>query len=483
MNFFPVIGLEVHAQLLTETKVFCGCSTAFGDPPNTNTCPVCLGHPGVLPVLNHKAVLFALKLALALDCRINPVSSFARKNYFYPDLPKGYQITQYEHPMAEDGKLRIDVGGRGRDIRIRQIHLEEDAGKSMHEGFPDSHESSYLDFNRAGIPLVEIVTYPEMKSPEEAHACLVQFRSVLQYLGICNGNMEEGSLRCDANLSVQKEREPGLNPKTEIKNLNSFRNVQKGLAYEFDRQVRIISDGETIVQETRLWDAAQSKTVPMRQKEEIQDYRYFPEPDLPELVIEEAWIDKIKSELLELPSERKARFMKQYGLPEYDADFLVSSRDLADYFEATCRVAPYPKTVSNWIMGPLVRELNRDGTAPSACRIPPEKLGNLVKAIQKGIISGKMAKSIFEEMYTTGEGSDKIIKNRGLLQVSDEEELLRVIGSVLESHPGPLEQYRSGKKQTFAFFMGQVMKATEGRANPHIALKLLKKILEEDSSH
>ena len=416
MEYEAVIGLEIHAELLTASKIFCGCATAFGAPPNTQVCEVCLGMPGSLPVLNQKAVEYALKMALATNCSINPESVFARKNYFYPDLPKGYQISQYELPLAEHGHLDIKVNGQARRIGITRIHLEEDAGKLIHS---ESRPVSLVDFNRTGVPLIEIVSEPDMKSPEEAVEYFKGLRNILLYLEICDGNMEEGSLRCDANISLRPMGAKELGVKVELKNMNSFRFVKAALEFEIKRQRAMLTAGREIVQETRLWDTASNQTVSMRGKEEAHDYRYFPDPDLAPVRIDPDWLVSLQKNLVELPAARLQRFQEEYGLPEYDAEVLTSDKALADYFEATVQEFPQPKQVSNWIMGELMRELKKAEAGIASCRITPQSLGKLLALVEQGAISGKLAKTVFEDMVATGRDPEAIIKEKGLVQISD----------------------------------------------------------------
>ena len=476
MEYEAVIGLEVHAQLLTESKIFCGCSTKFGAAPNTHTCPVCLGMPGVLPVLNRKVVEFTIRLALATNCKIASSSRFARKNYFYPDLPKGYQISQYELPLAQQGWIDIKVNGESKRIGITRIHLEEDAGKLIHD---ETQPLSYVDFNRTGVPLVEIVSEPDLRTPEEASIFLKKLRDIVRYLDICDGNMEEGSLRCDANISLRPAGSTVLGVKTEVKNINSFRFVQRALEYEIKRQRAILEQGGTIVQETRLWDSNAGLTHGMRGKEEAHDYRYFPDPDLVPVLIDEEWIEKVRSELPELPEAKKARFMKDYGLSEQDAVVLIGSKELATYYEACVALFPQPKMVSNWITSELLRELNKDQREIDQCPVKPEDLANLLKLIDDGIISGKIAKNVFEEMYSTQKSPKRIIEEKGLEQVTDEGEIRSVIDTVLTAHPSQVKDYRKGKEKLLGFFVGQVMKQTRGKANP----KIVNEILREKLSH
>ncbi|MGB8335526.1 MAG: Asp-tRNA(Asn)/Glu-tRNA(Gln) amidotransferase subunit GatB, partial [Desulfobacterales bacterium] len=416
MEFEPVIGLEVHAQLNTATKIFCGCSTAFGAPPNTHTCPVCLGMPGVLPVLNRKVVEFTLRMALATHCDINPESRFARKNYFYPDLPKGYQISQYELPIASNGWTEIQISGDRKRIGINRIHMEEDAGKLIHDPL---RPVSRVDFNRTGVPLIEIVSEPDLRSPEEAGAYLRQLRAIVRYLGICDGNLEEGSFRCDANVSIRPFGDQTFGTRAELKNLNSFKHVEKALQYEVMRQTETLRDGGRVIQETRLWDPDRNCSASMRGKEEAHDYRYFPDPDLLPLTISTEWIEHVRQELPELPEAKRDRFVEDYGLPAYDADLLTTDRELADYFETCLETFNNPKPVSNWIMGPLLGLLNTADKSIDASPVSPENLGRLLRLIEEGVISGKIAKTVFDEMAVGGYAPDRIVKERGLVQVSD----------------------------------------------------------------
>ena len=476
-SYEPVIGLEIHAHLLTASKIFCGCSTAFGAPPNTHVCPVCLGLPGALPVLNHLAVDHAIRAALALGCEIQEFSVFARKNYFYPDLPKGYQISQYERPLATDGVVEFGEAGDRRRVGITRVHLEEDAGKSIHEGFSDSDRRTYVDFNRSGVPLIEIVTEPHLRSAADAAEFFERLRATLVWLGVNDGNMEEGSLRCDANVSVRPTGATTLGTKVEVKNLNSFRFLQKALEYEIERQVDVVNDGGRIVQETRLWDSTAGRTVGMRSKEEAHDYRYFPEPDLPPLVVEAVRVQTIRERMPELPDARRQRFVTEYGLPQYDAAHLTQSRALADYFEATIRAGAQAKLASNWIMGELARKLK--GMADiSANPLPAENLAGLLVLVDRGRISGSMAKDVFETMFTSGRTADDIVKAEGLAQIDDESAIVALINGVLTANADAAVQYRAGKTATFGFLVGQVMKAAAGKANPKRVNELLKRALE-----
>ena len=476
MEYEAIIGLEVHAQLLTESKIFCGCSTKFGAAPNTLTCPVCLGMPGVLPVLNRKVVEFTIRLALVANCKIASTSRFARKNYFYPDLPKGYQISQYELPLAQQGWIDIEVNGKSKRIGITRIHLEEDAGKLIHD---ETQSLSYVDFNRTGVPLVEIVSEPDLRSPEEASTFLKKLRDILRYLDICDGNMEQGSLRCDANISLRPAGSEGFGVKTEVKNMNSFRFVQRALEYEIKRQRAILEQGGTILQETRLWDSDGGVTHGMRGKEEAHDYRYFPDPDLVPVAVDEEWIEKVRSELPELPEAKKARFMKNYGLPEQDAVVLTGSKELATYYESCVVGFPQPKKVSNWIMVELLRELNKDEREINQCPVTPEDLAQLLSMIDGGIISGKIAKTVFEEMYASGRTPEVIVEEKGLEQLADEGEIGEVIDAVLAAHPSQVNDYRRGKEKLLGFFVGQVMNQTQGKANPKLVNEILREKLSQ----
>jgi aspartyl-tRNA(Asn)/glutamyl-tRNA(Gln) amidotransferase subunit B len=478
VEYEPVIGLEVHAQLETRSKIFCGCSTAFGEEPNTQTCPVCTGQPGSLPVVNRKAVEFAIKLGLATSCRIAPYSLFARKNYFYPDLPKGYQISMYEYPLAVDGFIEIMVDGKKKRIKLIRIHMEEDAGKLKHGETPETESFSYVDFNRTGVPLVEIVSGPDIRSPEEAGDYLRKLRSILQYLEICTGDMEKGTFRCDANVSVRPKGQSEFGTRTELKNMNSFRHVERALEYEIRRQNALLEDGEEVIQETRLWDVNQGITIPMRGKEEAHDYRYFPDPDLVPLRIDEKWVEEIRKNLPELPDEKKERFIRQYKVPEYDAEILTSTKAMANYFEGSVSFFQEPKTVSNWIMGDLLRELKRDEREIDQCPVTPKHLAEMLSMIKEGTISGKIAKDVFEEMYRTGEHPERIVQDKGWVQIQDEAEILKAIEKAMEANPKQVEDYRKGKEKIFGFFVGEVMKQTKGKANPKLVNELLKKRLK-----
>ncbi len=474
MEFEPVIGLEVHAQLRTETKIFCSCSAKFGATPNHHTCPVCLGMPGVLPVLNRKVVEYALKMSLATHCRINAECNFARKNYFYPDLPKGYQISQYNHPLSEHGWVDIELATGRKRIGITRIHMEEDAGKLMHDEYSPV---SLVDLNRTGVPLMEIVSEPDLRNPEEAAAYLKRLHEILVYLEVCDGNMEEGSFRCDANVSLRPVGQEAFGIRAELKNMNSFRNVQRALDYEIKRQGYLLESGSPVVQETRLWDDAQGVTHSMRGKEDAHDYRYFPDPDLVPLVVDAGWIAAIASGLPELPLEKRERFISDYQLSPYDAGVLTASRELADYFEAAARLSGQPKPAANWVMGDLLRFLNEDKRDIKDSPVTPVALADMIKLIEAGTISGKMAKEIIAEMYKSGRPPEAIIADKGLVQITDEAMITGLIADIMAANPGQLAEYRSGKDKLFGFFVGQAMKATQGKANPQMINELLKKML------
>jgi aspartyl-tRNA(Asn)/glutamyl-tRNA(Gln) amidotransferase subunit B len=474
MQFEPVIGLEIHAQLKTATKIFCGCSTAFGAPPNTHTCPVCLGMPGVLPMLNKKVVDYTLRMALATGCTIPKQSRFARKNYFYPDLPKGYQISQYELPIAVNGHVEIDVETRTKRIGLTRIHMEEDAGKLVHA---DNRPVSLVDLNRTGTPLMEIVSEPDLRSPEEAGAYLRALRSIIRWIDVGDGNMEEGSFRCDANVSIRPMGKAEFGTRTEIKNLNSFKHVEKAIAYEIARQTDILLDGGQVIQETRLWDHDKGVTHAMRSKEEAHDYRYFPDPDLLPLEIDPQWVERVRRELPELPAQRRARFATQLGLPAYDTGVLTASRELADYFETCLLSFNQPKTVSNWIMGPLLGLLHTEGKTIEQSPISAAGLAELLQLIDSDTISGKIAKTVFDEMAATGKPADLIVASRGLAQVSDTAALEADIDKIVAASPDEVSRYKAGNKKLMGFFVGQVMKATQGKANPKMVNEILVKKL------
>jgi aspartyl-tRNA(Asn)/glutamyl-tRNA(Gln) amidotransferase subunit B len=477
MEFEPVIGLEVHAQLLTKAKIFCGCSTAFGAAPNTHTCPVCLGMPGVLPVLNKKVVEFMLKMALATNCRINGECSFARKNYFYPDLPKGYQISQYAQPPAEHGWINVECNGGTTRIGITRIHMEEDAGKLLHD---ERNPVSLVDLNRTGVPLIEIVSEPDIRSAEEAAAYLRHLHEILVYLDICDGNMEEGSFRCDANVSLRPTGTKAFGTRTELKNMNSFRNVQRAIEYEIKRQQYVLEGGGVVIQESRLWDDTSGTTHSMRSKEEAHDYRYFPDPDLVPVEIDDLWIDVLKKALPELPMAKRERFIREYRIPAYDAGVLTANRALADYYEEVVRLSGQPKIASNWVMGDLLRFLNEEKKEIRECPITPAALAEMIRLIQTGAINGKMAKEVIEEMYRSGKLPETVIAEKGLVQITDEDSLAALVAEVIGGNPEQVDQYRAGKEKVFGFFVGQVMKATRGKANPQLINDLLKKMLSGD---
>jgi aspartyl-tRNA(Asn)/glutamyl-tRNA(Gln) amidotransferase subunit B len=476
-KYEPVIGLEVHAQLLTATKVFCGCSTRYGAPPNTNVCPVCLGLPGALPVMNRRALELAMKAAESLHLDVRAMSRFARKNYFYPDLTKGYQISQYELPLAEHGWLEIETGGAKKRIGITRLHMEEDAGKSMHEGFPESATKSYIDFNRCGTPLVEIVSEPDMRTPEEAYAYLNTLKQVLLYTEVSDCNMEEGSLRCDANVSVRLRGAEKFGQKVEVKNLNSFRYLQRALEYEIRRQVEAIESGERIAQETRLWNVSAGRTEPMRSKEFAHDYRYFPEPDLLPVQVTPAMKEKIRGEMLELPDARRARFAAQYGLSAYDAGVLTDSRALAEYFEATVKAGAPAKPASNWISIELLRRLNESGKEIGASPVAPSALAGLLAEIEAGRITAASGKKVFAGMFETGRSAAEIIATDGLATLSDTGEIERVSREIIEKNPDNVAKFRAGNEGVFKFFVGQVMRATRGQADPQAVNDTLRRLL------
>jgi aspartyl-tRNA(Asn)/glutamyl-tRNA(Gln) amidotransferase subunit B len=463
MSWEAVIGLEVHAHLATATKIFCACSTSFGAPPNTQVCPVCLGYPGALPVLNRRAVELAIRAAIATGCTIHERSVFARKNYFYPDLPKGYQISQFDQPLATGGSI-----GR---VRILRIHMEEDAGKSIHTG-----DVSHVDLNRAGTPLVEIVSEPDIRSAEEADAYLTRLRQILMYAGVCDGNMEEGSLRCDANVSVRKPGEP-LGTRTEIKNVNSFRYLRSAIDFEIARQTGVLESGGVITQETRLYDPAAGETRPMRSKEEAHDYRYFPDPDLLPLVVERSWIDEIARAVPELPHVRAERYQRDFGMSAKDAEALVTSRQLADYFEAVAQASGNPRAAANWVRNEVLRILNEQKLDIDDYRVTPAMLGTLIRLIDSGAIGGKSAKEVFDDMSTSGEEPERIVERKGLAQISDPEVIREAARRVIERNEAQVEQYRAGKAQLFGFLVGQLMKETGGKANAELANKILRELL------
>jgi len=480
-RYEAVIGLEVHAQLLTNSKAFCSCTTKFGNTPNSNSCPVCLGMPGVLPVLNKDVVEFVIKMGLSTHCSIAPKSIFARKNYFYPDLPKGYQISQYEEPICVNGYIDAELkDGTTKRVGITRIHMEEDAGKLIH----DMDADTLVDVNRCGVPLIEIVSEPDIRTSHEAYQYLSMIKQIVTYLGICDGNMEEGSLRCDANVSVRLKGEKKFGTKTEVKNMNSFRNVERALDYEINRQIVLVEDGGAVVQETLLWDADKNVAVSMRSKEEAHDYRYFPDPDLVPVLVDEPWIARVRSSLPELPKERRSRFIESYALPKYDADILTLERSLADYYEKAASGILHPnaegyKAVSNWVMTEVLRVVKEEHIAIEAFPVSPENLAAMLNLIADGVISGKIAKEVFDEMLKTKEHPKAIVEKKGLVQVTDSGAIERIIDEVLSNNPAQREQFRNGKTQVFGFFVGETMKATKGKANPKIVNEILKKKLNE----
>jgi aspartyl-tRNA(Asn)/glutamyl-tRNA(Gln) amidotransferase subunit B len=476
-KYEPVIGLEVHVQLGTRTKIFCSCPTSFGAPPNTNVCPVCLGLPGALPVLSKDAVELAIKAAFALNCTIPPMSRFARKNYFYPDLPKGYQISQYDEPLAEHGRVDIEVDGIRKRIGITRVHMEDDAGKSIHDGFRDSDRYSYVDLNRCGTPLIEIVSEPDMRSSDEAHAYLTELKQVLQFVEVSTCDMEKGHLRCDANVSVRLQGAEKFGTKVEVKNLNSFRFAKMAMDYEIARQVAVLESSGKIFQETRLYSVETGQTVGMRSKEQAHDYRYFPEPDLVPLRISDAWLQRVKESMPELPAQKRARFVDNYGLREYDAQVLTFTRAMSDYFEEAARISGDPKTAANWVIGDLSGALNSAGKDVSESPVSAAHLGELVALINKGELSGKLAKDIFPKMFESGESPSVIMDREDLRQISDTGALDKIVDDVLAANPKQVEQYRGGKTTVIGFLVGQVMKASRGQANPGTVNELLKKKL------
>jgi aspartyl-tRNA(Asn)/glutamyl-tRNA(Gln) amidotransferase subunit B len=472
-----VIGLEVHVQLKTATKIFCACSTRFGDPPNSNTCPVCLGLPGSLPVLNKRALELGVRASLALNLQVQENSRFARKNYFYPDLPKGYQISMYELPLALAGWLEIDHDGARKRIGITRLHLEEDAAKNLHEGFPDSDRSSYIDYNRGGTPLAEIVSEPDLRSPTEAHAYLTALKQVLEYAEVSDCNMEEGSLRCDANVSVRRRGAEQFGTKAEVKNLNSFRYLQKALEYEIERQIGVLESGGRIAQETRLWDVSEACTVPMRSKEFAHDYRYFPDPDLLPVRVQESWLAEVQRQMPELPEARRERFVSAYALSAYDAAVLTASRALADYFEAVVKAAAPAKTAANWISTELLRRLNDSSREIDASPVSPAALADLLRRVESGSITGASGKKVFAAMFESGKSAEAIIAAEGLSQIQDTGEIERLCREVIEKNPDNVTKYRGGNEGVFKFFVGQVIRASRGQANPQLVNETLKRLL------
>ncbi len=476
-RYEPVIGLEVHLQLKTQSKVFCACSTRFGDPPNTNTCPVCLGLPGSLPVLNRRALELAIRAALALNCTVQERSRFARKNYFYPDLPKGYQISMYELPLATGGWLEISLDGTMKRIGITRLHMEEDAAKALHEGFPDSDEKTYIDYNRCGVPLVEIVSEPDIRSPEEAYAYLTTLKQVLEYTDVSDCDMEKGSLRCDANVSVRRQGAAEFGTKAEVKNLNSFRYLQRALEYEIERQIGVLESGGRVEQETRLWNLGAGRTEPMRSKEYAHDYRYFPEPDLLPVVVSEAWTGKIRSEMPELPAAKQARFLRDYAITPYDAGVLTATRALAGYFEDVVKAGAPAKTAANWIQTELLRRLNDAGRDITESPVRPEALAELVKLVETDKITAAVGKKVFAKMFETGKSAAEIVAAEGLGGQISEADVERAAREAIEKFPDNVAKYKGGNEGVFKFFVGQVMRATRGQADPQLVNDTLKRLL------
>lgn len=473
-RYEAVIGLEVHIELKTRSKIFCDSTTAFGGDPNTHICPVCLGLPGVLPVVNKTVIEYAVRAALALNCKIAGFSKFDRKNYYYPDMPKNYQISQYDLPIAEKGHLEIDMEEGAKIIGITRLHMEEDTGKLVHQGTITTTPYSLVDYNRAGVPLIEVVSEPDLRSPEEARRYMEKLKSIIQYTGVSDCKMEEGSLRCDANISVRPVGREEFGTKTEIKNLNSFKALQRALAYEYKRQVEVLKKGGRVVQETRTWDEGKGITLPLRSKEQAHDYRYFPDPDLVPLVIDSDWVEDIRDSLPELPDERRSRYMEKYGLPAYTASVLTSTIELADYFEAVVTAGAAPIPSGNWVMGDLTRLLNAENMEITGCKIKPEQLARMIRLQDNGTISGKIAKTVFEEMFASGKDPETIVKEKGLVQISDEGAIDSVVDEVIDANPKTVEDYRAGKEKALSFLVGQVMKATRGKANPELVNRLLK---------
>lgn len=481
-DYEVVVGLEVHAELKTESKIFCGCSTAFGAEPNTQVCPICAGFPGMLPVLNRQVVELAIRTGLALNCEIADFCKFDRKNYFYPDLPKAYQNSQYDLPICKQGYLEIDVDGHRKKVRINRAHMEEDAGKLVHQGSITTSAYTLVDLNRSGVPLLEIVSEPDMRGPGEARAYMEKLRAILLFAGVSDCKMEEGSLRCDANVSVRLRGEKALGTRSEIKNLNSFRSLEKAIEYEARRHIEALEDGEKLVQETRTWDEEKQITQSLRSKEEAHDYRYFPEPDLPPLRIGREWVEEVRASLPEMPDEAQKRLVRDHGLPEYDAALLTLTPEQLDFFDQAVALCQDAKAVSNWMMGDMSRLLKQNNMEINACRFTPAQLARMLQLIEAGTISGKMAKSIFEEMFNSGQDPERIIKEKGMAQISNEDELGKIIEKIIQAHPGVVQDYHGGKEKAFGFFVGQVMKDTRGQANPAIVNRLLKERLNREGA-
>ena len=474
MQYGTVIGLEVHTELKTASKIFCGCTTEFGGEQNTHVCPVCLGLPGVLPVLNEKVLEFAVRTGLALNCTIAPYSKFDRKNYYYPDLPKNFQTSQYDLPICVGGYLDIEVNGETKRIGITRVHMEEDAGKLVHAGTISNSEYALVDYNRTGVPLLEIVSEPDIRTPEEAKAYLEKIKSILSYIDVSDCKMEEGSLRCDANISLRPEGQEKFGTKAEVKNVNSFKAVQRALEYEVERQTEILSEGGRIVQETRTWDDARGVTLSMRNKEQAEDYRYFPEPDLVPIIVDQAWVAEIGRNLPELPDARKKRIMGKFGLSDYDAEVITASRAMADYYDALVAAGAEAKSAANWLMGEVSKHLNSCSVEIKACPVSPENLAELISLIEKGTISGKIAKSVFESMWTEGKSAGVIVKEQGLVQMSDAGELDGIVAAVIAANPQSVADFNAGKERAIGFLVGQIMKQTKGRANPEMVNQILR---------
>lgn len=477
MDYEIVIGLEVHSELKTKSKIFCGCSTQFGSDQNTNVCPVCLGLPGVLPVINEKVIEFAIRAGLALNCEILPFSKFDRKNYYYPDLPKNFQTSQYDLPIAVNGYLDIEVEGQTKRIGITRVHMEEDAGKLVHSGTINNSDYALVDYNRTGVPLIEIVSEPDIRTPEEAKAYLEKLKAILQYIDVSDCKMEEGSLRCDANISLRPRGTEPFGTKAEIKNLNSFRSVQRGLEYEAARQEQVLEEGGRVIQETRSWDEAKGITLSMRSKEQAHDYRYFPEPDLVPIIVEPAKVEEIRQSLPELPDARQKRLMNDYGLSSYDASVITASKAMADYFDETVACQADAKSVANWLMGEVSKHLNTAGLDIEACPVTPAKLAGMIALIDKGTISGKIAKTVFEDMWSSGKDADTVVKEKGLVQISDASAIVAIVDSVIAANPQSVADFKAGKEKAIGFLVGQIMKQTKGRANPEMVNKLLRERL------
>ena len=477
MEFGTVIGLEVHTELKTASKIFCGCTTEFGGEQNTHVCPVCLGLPGVLPVLNEKVLEFAIRTGIALNCSISPYSKFDRKNYYYPDLPKNFQTSQYDLPICENGYLDIEVNGATKRIGITRVHMEEDAGKLIHSGTISNSEYALVDYNRTGVPLLEIVSEPDIRTPEEAKAYLEKIKSILSYIDVSDCKMEEGSLRCDANVSLRPIGQEQFGTKAEIKNVNSFKAVQRALEYEVERQTEVLSEGGRIIQETRTWDDSRGVTLSMRNKETAQDYRYFPEPDLVPIVVDPAWVEAIRQSLPELPDARKNRIMDAHGLSAYDAEVITATRPMADYFDALVASGAEPKAAANWLMGEVSKHLNACSLDIRSCPVPPANLAEMIALIEKGTISGKIAKSVFESMWNEGKPAAVIIKEQGLVQMSDEGELGGIVEAIIAANPQSVADFNAGKEKAIGFLVGQIMRQTKGRANPELVNRILKEKL------